>query len=146
MAPSLAVPVLWISKTRVGASITQKNDLFYINSKGEECKLQGKLPDNSTVLIADDFTNSGSTIFGGAEIVRSHAGPGTTVNAFVSHFVAKYDEPTVKKFVEKLYQVATGMLRLLHVSRVSYTHFVYRAYRAAIPSLLTALTFCSSFT
>ncbi|KAL1523575.1 hypothetical protein AB1Y20_018511 [Prymnesium parvum] len=101
--------ILWISKTRVGASITQKDDLFFRNDKGEECKLQGRIPDKSTVLIADDFTNSGSTIFGGAEIVRSHAGADVTVNAFVSHFVAKYDHATVKKFVDKLYQDGCGV-------------------------------------
>jgi len=101
--------ILWISKTRVGANITQKNDLFYLNAKGEECKLETKLPPQSKALIADDFTNSGSTIFGAAEIIRSHAEAGVTVDAFVTHFVAKYDQATVRKFVEKLYMDGCGV-------------------------------------
>jgi phosphoribosylpyrophosphate synthetase len=52
---------------------------------------------------ADDFTNSGSTLFGGAEIIRKHAGGNNRVAAYVSHYVAKYDRGTVTKFVDKLY-------------------------------------------
>ena len=59
------------------------------------------------MLIPDDFTNSGSTLFGGGAIVRKHCKGGgaksVRVAAFVTHFVAKYDASVVKKFVARLY-------------------------------------------
>ncbi|EOD37631.1 hypothetical protein EMIHUDRAFT_109667 [Emiliania huxleyi CCMP1516] len=76
--------ILWIDKTRVG----------------------------TFVLLADDFTNSGSTLFGGAEVIRTHADGAIKVCAYVSHYVAKYDRATVSKFVDKLY--AGGALDEFH--------------------------------
>ena len=35
--------------------------------------MRGGMPAGALVLLADDFTNSGSTLFGGAEIIRKHA-------------------------------------------------------------------------
>ena len=55
------------------------------------------------VLLADDFTNSGSTLFGAGTIVRKHALGPMAVASFVTHFVAKYDRTVVDKFVAKLY-------------------------------------------
>ena len=50
------------------------------------------------VLIADDFTNSGSTLLDGATIVRDSAAGGAgaslTVEAWVTHFVAKCVPPS----------------------------------------------------
>ena len=46
---------------------------------------------------------AGSTLLGGAEIVRRHAGADTSVAAFVTHLVAKYDRTVLDKFVAKLY-------------------------------------------
>merc|ERR1712083_894113 len=66
-----------------------------------EYKLE-RFPDGAYVLIADDFTNSGGTLFGGATIVRSHASADVTVGAFVTHYVAQYDRANVAKFVRKL--------------------------------------------
>ena len=56
------------------------------------------------VLIPDDFTNSGGTLFGAGAIVRSHAaGKLKECAAFVTHFVAKYEKSVVDKFVQRLY-------------------------------------------
>ncbi len=94
--------ILWIAKTRVGAQISQAETLFYLDGSGVE-QVRAQLPADANVLIADDFTNSGSTLFGAAQIVRKLASGSIEVGAYVSHFVAKYDRATVTKFVDKLY-------------------------------------------
>ena len=96
--------ILWIDKTRVGAAVSQAEGFNYIDAAGREKRLVGKFPEGSFVLLADDFTNSGSTLFGGAEIIRRNAASKIEVHAYVTHFVAKYDRSTVTKFVAKLYE------------------------------------------
>ena len=66
------------------------------------------------MLIADDFTNSGSTLFGSAKIVREWSAEGVRVEAYVTHLVAKYDPGTVKKLVSSLYE--EGSLDYFHCS------------------------------
>ena len=95
--------VLHISKVRVGAAVEQTDALFAVDVDGTPHARAAPLPDGSQVLIADDFTNSGSTLLGGAAIVRKRAGAGTSVSAYVSHIVAKYDRSVLAKFVAKLY-------------------------------------------
>ena len=95
--------VLFIEKTRVATEVAQADALFYYDADGAKAQLS-VLPDGARVLIPDDFTNSGSTLFGAGTIVRNHAAGGSVhVSAFVTHFVAKYDKAVVDKFVAKLY-------------------------------------------
>jgi len=93
--------VLYIEKSRTGTATSQVDILFYME-KGEK-KQREKLPANAQVLIPDDFTNSGGTLFGAGTIVRKHAEGDMSVSAFVTHFVAKYERSVVDKFVAKLY-------------------------------------------
>lgn len=72
------------------------------------------LPDGAAVLVPDDFTNSGSTLFGAGSIIRKHASGTLNVAAFVSHFVAKYDKAVVDKFVAKLYSEGEHVSDLDH--------------------------------
>ena len=96
--------VLYIEKKRVGTDVSQAEALQYYAADGS-VGTRDSLPAGSVVLIPDDFTNSGSTLFGGAAIVRRLAAGGqVNVAAFVTHFVAKYDQAVVSSFVERLYR------------------------------------------
>lgn len=97
--------VLYIAKTRVIAEVRQTESLFYRpdGDLSTDPSVREALPSGAHVLIVDDFTNSGSTLFGGATILKKKAEGAVKVSAWVSHFVAKYDRPTVHKFVDKLY-------------------------------------------
>lgn len=57
------------------------------------------------VLIMDDFTNSGSTLFGAVELIKGKTqGEGVaTVHIFVSHLVATYQEAVVQGLQKKLH-------------------------------------------
>mmetsp|Transcript_50047 Transcript_50047/g.108450 ORF Transcript_50047/g.108450 Transcript_50047/m.108450 type:complete len:501 (+) Transcript_50047:197-1699(+) len=109
-----AANVLWISKSRVGANITQEDGFQYSDARGTPHKMASSFPHGSRVLIADDFTNSGSTLFGGADIIRRHAQGEVHVSAYVTHFVAKYDTKTVEAFVNKLYSESERSLDDFH--------------------------------
>mmetsp|Transcript_38336 Transcript_38336/g.124701 ORF Transcript_38336/g.124701 Transcript_38336/m.124701 type:complete len:533 (+) Transcript_38336:58-1656(+) len=106
--------ILWIDKTRVGADIVQAKSFSFVDAAGAEHPKTSNFPPGTFVLLADDFTNSGSTLFGGAEVIRTHADGAIKVCAYVSHYVAKYDRATVSKFVDKLY--AGGALDEFHCS------------------------------
>ena len=84
--------ILYLEKKRVGAKIEQSTVLQYKDERGAARDAE-QLAIGSHVLIADDFTNSGSTLFGGAKIVRNSTEVGKggtlTVEAYVTHFVAK---------------------------------------------------------
>ena len=96
--------ICYISKSRVGEDITQSETLQYIDSDGLTRTVDEPIFDGAKVVIIDDFTNTGSTLFGGAQIIRKlAAGRNVTVGAMVAHFVAKYDRDTVSAFVTKLY-------------------------------------------
>jgi len=94
--------VLYIEKKRVGTDVTQSAALYYNAADGTQ-STRSELPAKSHILIPDDFTNSGSTLFGGAGIVRQHVSGDCKVGAFVTHFVAKYERAVVDAFVQKLY-------------------------------------------
>ena len=72
---------------------------------------QGGFPPGALVLLADDFTNSGSTLFGGAEIIRKHQQQAGTIQVlgYVTHYVAKYQRQMASKFVDKLYSAGTAL-------------------------------------
>jgi hypoxanthine phosphoribosyltransferase len=76
---------------------------MFLDASGAACHRHAPISASSHVLLADDFTNSGSTLFGGADIIRKHAEPGVHVAAYVSHFVGKYDRSVVANFVTSLY-------------------------------------------
>jgi len=105
--------ILYINKTRVGSAIKQEQKLHYqlpSGSSGEKTSFQK----GNHVLIIDDFTNSGSTLFGAVSLVRSllrsdgkavseqEQMDGLPVSIFVSHLVAAYDADTVSKIRSKL--------------------------------------------
>ena len=84
--------ILYLEKKRVGAEIEQSTVLQYKDERGAARDAK-PLAIGSHVIIADDFTNSGSTLFGGAKVVRNSTEVGKggtlTVEAYVTHFVAK---------------------------------------------------------
>lgn len=82
---------------------------MFLDSTGVERLCEARFSASSHILLADDFTNSGSTLFGGAAIIRRHAEPGAHVAAFVSHFVGKYNRSVVAEFVATLYNSASGL-------------------------------------
>jgi hypothetical protein len=82
---------------------------MFLDATGASCVREAPLSACSHVLLADDFTNSGSTLFGGAAIIRRHAEPGVHVAAYVSHFVGKYDRSVVTEFVQTLYDPTAGL-------------------------------------
>ncbi|CAE7619376.1 unnamed protein product, partial [Symbiodinium necroappetens] len=58
------------------------------------------------ILIIDDFTNSGSTLFGAVELVKKYAGgKEMNVSIFVSHLVATYDPKVVEGLKDKLHKL-----------------------------------------
>jgi len=85
--------ILYIEKTRVGASIQQENKIFYGGGPEEKGEKTEFTPQDQ-FLIIDDFTNSGSTLIGAVNIVKAMIkGKGApTIHIFVSHLVALYDE------------------------------------------------------
>ncbi|CAK8997968.1 Ribose-phosphate pyrophosphokinase 3 [Durusdinium trenchii] len=106
--------ILYINKTRVGDKIKQEQKLFYQSSLGATSE-RAIFKRGQHVLIIDDFTNSGGTLFGAVALVRSllkgefgqalseqEQAEGLPVSIFVSHLVAAYKEETVKKIRQKL--------------------------------------------
>eukprot|EP00933_Yihiella_yeosuensis_P050458 TRINITY_DN48243_c0_g1_i1.p1 TRINITY_DN48243_c0_g1~~TRINITY_DN48243_c0_g1_i1.p1 ORF type:complete len:465 (-),score=87.57 TRINITY_DN48243_c0_g1_i1:125-1519(-) len=98
--------ILFIKKTRVGESIGQEQKFFYeVNGHEEERTTLFTAQDS--VLIIDDFTNSGSTLFGAVNLVRkvSEEGSKPNVTIFVSHLVATYDKKVVEGLQKKLHDL-----------------------------------------
>jgi len=107
--------ILYINKTRVGDQIKQEQKLNYELSEGGTGE-KTFFDKGSHVLVIDDFTNSGSTLFGAVTLVRSllrSSGglmglsekeqiEGLPVSIFVSHLVAAYTPETVTKIRKKL--------------------------------------------
>lgn len=94
--------VLYIEKKRVGSEVTSGTELNY-HTAGGGVATRDCLPAGSNILIPDDFTNSGSTLFNGASTVKKHTQGPCIVHAFVTHFVAKYEQGVVDKFVQTIY-------------------------------------------
>mmetsp|Transcript_10252 Transcript_10252/g.30854 ORF Transcript_10252/g.30854 Transcript_10252/m.30854 type:complete len:462 (-) Transcript_10252:63-1448(-) len=101
--------ILYIKKARVGESIAQEQRLFYeqgVDENGEKKIGEKKaFQARNHVLIIDDFTNSGGTLFGAAGLVQKLVeGEGMpSVSIFVSHLVATYSEGVVKDLLAKLH-------------------------------------------
>eukprot|EP00931_Biecheleriopsis_adriatica_P078708 TRINITY_DN52127_c0_g1_i1.p1 TRINITY_DN52127_c0_g1~~TRINITY_DN52127_c0_g1_i1.p1 ORF type:complete len:484 (-),score=86.91 TRINITY_DN52127_c0_g1_i1:63-1445(-) len=95
--------ILYIKKTRVGEKIGQEQELFYLQN-GTEKQKTTPFSNDDHILIIDDFTNSGSTLFGAVKLARDHAsGSGDlNVSIFVSHLVATYDSKVVDGLKKKL--------------------------------------------
>lgn len=95
--------ILFIQKSRVGESIEQVQKLFYEGKDGQGEKQDFTAEDS--ILIIDDFTNSGGTLFGAVELIKSKTKGGGTppVHIFVSHLVAVYDTSVVEGLRKKLH-------------------------------------------
>lgn len=95
--------ILYIKKTRVGDSISQEQKLFYTQENAEDGE-KTSFEASDHVLIIDDFTNSGSTLFGAANLAKKlTTGGNLSVSIFVSHLVAVYDSKCVQSFQQKLH-------------------------------------------
>jgi phosphoribosylpyrophosphate synthetase len=98
--------ILYIKKTRVGEKIGQEQKLFF-EQRGKALGEKSSFAGSDHVLIIDDFTNSGSTLFGAVDLVRklTDKGGSPAVSIFVSHLVATYDTQVVHKLLEKLHSL-----------------------------------------
>lgn len=99
--------ILYIKKTRVGDSVGQVQKLFFEDPKDGSTGEKESFTPTDHVLIIDDFTNSGSTLFGAVNLVRSMPGGGADlpVTIFVSHLVAGYDPKVVSGLLGKLHSL-----------------------------------------
>merc|ERR1712107_535401 len=98
--------VLYMQKTRIGESTEQVQTLFFENddgTRGEKTEFDAK----DSVLIIDDFTNSGGTLLGAVNLIqgKTHGDQKPIVNIFVSHLVATYDPQQVASLSEKLHNL-----------------------------------------
>jgi len=96
--------VLWMNKSRTGGTIEQEKKINFMSASGEQGE-KSTFTGEDHVVILDDFTNSGSTLFGAAALVKSLAGDAadalqTTI--FVSHTVASYDDAALEGMASKL--------------------------------------------
>mmetsp|Transcript_63047 Transcript_63047/g.102136 ORF Transcript_63047/g.102136 Transcript_63047/m.102136 type:complete len:374 (-) Transcript_63047:311-1432(-) len=98
--------ILFIKKTRVGESISTEQKFFCIEGQNER-EQTALFVGKDHVLIIDDFTNSGSTLFGAVNLVRKMVGEDGTpdVSIFVSHLVATYDPKVVAALQSKLHEL-----------------------------------------
>jgi|EP00927_Polykrikos_kofoidii_P066299 hypothetical protein len=96
--------ILFIEKTRVGDCITQQQKLYYEKCNGGDRGQKHSFQTTDHVLIIDDFTNSGSTLFGAVNLVQKMTEPGGTphVCIYVTHLVAVYDPKVVDGIKGKL--------------------------------------------
>lgn len=101
--------ILYIEKTRVGDSIEQVQTLFFEQPGGGARGTKSSFaPATDNVIIIDDFTNSGSTLFGAVNLCTSLAGgKPMNVSIFVSHLVALYDKKVVEVFLQKLHALGS---------------------------------------
>lgn len=98
--------ILYIKKSRVGESVSREERLFYERGNEEPGEVTSFLSRHH-VLIIDDFTNSGSTLFGAANLARKMVeGEGMiSVSIFVTHLVAVYDPSAVSGLVKRLHEL-----------------------------------------
>jgi len=96
--------ILYIKKTRVGEKIEQEERLFFQKGQGGELGEKSSFVSTDHVLIIDDMTDRGSTLFGAVDLVRKFVSGGGSpaLSIFVSHLVALYDTKAVEKLLEKL--------------------------------------------
>eukprot|EP00746_Dinoflagellata_sp_MGD_P015421 gnl/MRDRNA2_/MRDRNA2_134271_c0_seq1.p1 gnl/MRDRNA2_/MRDRNA2_134271_c0~~gnl/MRDRNA2_/MRDRNA2_134271_c0_seq1.p1 ORF type:complete len:568 (+),score=96.62 gnl/MRDRNA2_/MRDRNA2_134271_c0_seq1:245-1705(+) len=105
--------ILFIDKTRVGDKVEQKPRLFFyqeLQSKrdtetrtflSEDKAEKRNFAAGDHILIVDDFTNSGKTLFGAIETVGLINGgtQGLKFSIFVAHLKASYNPDLVKSMV-----------------------------------------------
>lgn len=98
--------VLYIKKVRVGETIGQEQKLFFEKDRSTEGEKSSFSPEDN-VLIIDDFTNSGSTLFGAVNLVKklTKGGGCPRVSIFVSHLVAVYDLKVVAGIRTKIQEL-----------------------------------------
>lgn len=97
--------LLWMEKTRVAESIEQKQTLFYEKAPGQPHGEKQQFEPEDHVLIIDDFTQSGSTLFGACALANKMQKDPTNklnVSIFVAHLVAQYDPKVVESLKAKL--------------------------------------------
>jgi hypothetical protein len=95
--------ILYIKKSRVAESVAREEKLFYEKENGDLGEVSS-FSSRNHILIIDDFTNSGSTLFGAANLARKMVeGDGMiSVSIFVTHLVAAYDPKTVSGLRQRL--------------------------------------------
>lgn len=97
--------ILYIPKTRVGDEIKQEKRFVYLEKESEHEK--SGFSDKDSVLVIDDFTNSGSTLLGATGLVQTKSLASNTpqLSIFVSHLVAAYDAKVVEKLKHNLHEL-----------------------------------------
>lgn len=97
--------IIFIKKSRVGDQITQTQKLFYDLGEGQDDGEKTAFKATDTILIVDDFTQSGSTLFGAVGLIKTMTEGDVTPNVsiFVSHIVATYDTDVVNSLKQKLH-------------------------------------------
>eukprot|EP00419_Tripos_fusus_P046954 CAMPEP_0172814078 /NCGR_PEP_ID=MMETSP1075-20121228/11047_1 /TAXON_ID=2916 /ORGANISM="Ceratium fusus, Strain PA161109" /LENGTH=472 /DNA_ID=CAMNT_0013653861 /DNA_START=87 /DNA_END=1505 /DNA_ORIENTATION=+ len=98
--------ILYINKSRVGESVSRVEKLFYEKSDREVCEVTS-LSSKNHILVIDDFTNSGSSLFGAVNLARKMVeGEGMiSFSIYVTHMLAAYDPTTVSGLLRKLHDL-----------------------------------------
>ena len=107
--------ILYIPKKRVGSKIVHEEVFYYLDEAGERQAATLPFPSGASFTMPDDFTASGSSAFGAAQIIRRHAEPGAFVRAFFCHFILDRDPSRVPGFLDKVYG-ADALLDEFHCS------------------------------
>ena len=95
--------ILYRPKTRVGQKLEMLDVLRYVDENGDEVDYQRMLPEGSHVWLCDDFIHAGGTLIKCAQFVRDKSDGNLHVEAFVTHFVARYEQKTVRRLVDSIY-------------------------------------------
>jgi len=97
--------IIFIEKTRVGEQTSIVQKLFYEQGEGQPLGEKTTFKSTDHILIVDDFTNSGGTLFGAVDLVNNLTTGEETpaVDIYVSHIVATYDQKVVSSIKEKLH-------------------------------------------
>lgn len=80
--------------------------LFFDSDKDGGLVFKNSFEASDHLLIIDDFTNSGSTLFGAVNAAQKMVEGGKlNVSIFVSHLVALYDAKVVEGLLKKLHDL-----------------------------------------
>merc|ERR1712032_1553627 len=87
-------------------SVGRVEKLFYEKSDREVCEVTS-LSSKNHILVIDDFTNSGSSLFGAVNLARKMVeGEGMiSFSIYVTHMLAAYDPTTVSGLLRKLHDL-----------------------------------------
>ena len=91
--------IYYIVKYRVGQDT--KSDPVIYNSENKQLPTTSKLT-SKHILIIDDFTNSGSTLFDAKDILDTYINKSTNVSCWVSHFVGNYATSIDDKLIAQI--------------------------------------------